>query len=170
MDYRNTILFLINSLVKNTFNLICFLEYIPDFTDIEKSSANFLKESTIGSLMYGDSSRNTAKAKIYRNPSYPGFVRVENVVNHQEYIFAYDEDRNLLKEGIYRYSYSSGTTSLGNRLFRRDGRKENRLNRLSITSSGNIYYSRLMEKSSTDWKTLAEYKFNPGNLTWTKEI
>ena len=119
--------------------------------------------------MFGDYNRNTAKNKIYRNPSYPGFVRVENVDDHIEYIHAFDEDKNLLKEGIYRTSWPNGEIALGSRLFRRDGREEDREFRLSRFSSGNIYYyEKIFEKPSYEWKTLVKYKFNPDNLTWTK--
>ena len=120
--------------------------------------------------MFGDSNRNTAKIKLYRNPSYPGFVRVDNVDNRHEYIFAYDEDRNLLKEGMYRYSLPSGETALGNRLFGRDGRDENRAFRLTRFSSGNIYFYDRIHETPGGWKTLVKYKFNPDNLTWTKLI
>ena len=119
--------------------------------------------------MFGDSNRNTAKTKLYRNPSYPGFVKVESVHDH-EYIHAYDEDRNLLNEGIYRYSWSDGQTALGSRLFRRDEREESRIFKLHRFSNGDIYYyDKLAEKPSYDWKTLVKYKFNPDNLTWTKQ-
>ena len=125
----------------------------------------------MGSIKYGDSNRNTAKTKLYRNPSYPGFVRVENVDNHHEYIFAYDEDRNLLNEGIYRYSWPDGETCLGNRLFARDGREEDTIFQLTRFSSGDIYYyDRIYENGIAEWKTLLQYKFNPDNLTWTKVI
>ena len=155
---------------KNTHCIVCLSDYIPEFTDIEKTSANFLKESTIGSIMFGNSNKYKEKTKLYTSPIYPGFVRVENVDNHKEFIFAYDEDRNLLKEGMYRYSWPSGETALGNRLFGRDGRDENRAFRLTRFSSGNIYYyDRISETPGTGWKTLVKYKFNNDNLTWTKQ-
>ena len=123
----------------------------------------------MGSIMFGDSNKNTDKTKLYRNPSYPGFVRVEDVDDHHEYIHAYDEDRNLLNEGIFRYSWPDGQTALGNRLFRRDGREESRIFKLHRFSNGNIYYYDRIHETPGGWKTLENYKFNPDNLTWTKQ-
>ena len=66
--------------------------------------------------------------------------------------------------------FADGDTVIGSQYFRRSGREEARIYRLyRDNKSGEIQYKdSIWGKDDSDWRTLADYRFNQETLDWTK--
>ena len=71
--------------------------------------------------MFGDSSIDLDKVKLFQNPKDNTFVRLHDNDKEHDYIFGYDKERNIVKDGVYRCKWSGGI-SLGVRYFARQGK------------------------------------------------
>ena len=148
-------------------NLIFFSAHCPKFDDIPKNDDTYLKDSTVGDVMYGDSKKNSVKVKLYRNKN-SDFVKVHEIANNHEYIHVIDEN-GLLKHGIYRYKAPNMDTWIGSKYFRRGDRKEHRNYYLyRFNESGNIVYEETIQGKGEGWRLLTKYEYKQESFSWIK--
>ena len=135
---------------------------------MDKSEENLLAEKTVGELFYGDKNRNSPPAKLYKIPA-EQHVYVHDTKYNYESIHKLRED-GLLQEGLHRYRFPSGNTEIGSRLFRREDRIEDRVNKLyRFSSSGGIRYLELVwGKDDKAWRTVTSFRYHPDTFSWEK--
>ena len=76
-------------------------EYVPVFSDIEKTETNYVKDSTIESKY----AEKGLAVKVYQNPCIKGFLRVDFINRKYESIVPFKIETNHLDfgSGMYRF-------------------------------------------------------------------
>ena len=145
--------------------IVIIVGSIPDFDDIQETTDTFWKETTYNKLK--DGSDGGPKVMVYKDQD-SAFIRCHDFKSNTEYIHILQHDETI-SNGIYRVRYADGDNGIGSMYFRRSGREEERLYRLSrYNDNGDIYYYDQICGKDGRWKYLAKYSLYPKTLEWTQ--